>query len=280
MHHKDRAVTIEARPESIQVDIGKCAVLVIDMQNDFGAKGGMFDRAGIDISPIEQAVAPTMRALAAARSAAIPIVYLKMQHTADLANAGRPNAPHWIKHRPLAVGETTASPDGRPSRVLVEDTWNTEILPSLAPRGRLTASPVRFQPQCPFVNVTQSSGDPRRPPQSARGRVAHPHARDDEIGRDLGQRREDESAVEEFRMGQRQLFAPERNVVIGDEVDVDDARSPPLGGYAAEVDLERLHALEQRLGSQAGQAEGAGVDEPVLIGLAPRGGAVEAGDAR
>ena len=31
-------------------------------------------------------------------------------------------------------------------------------------------------------------------------------------------------------------------------------------------------------GAEAGEAEGAGVDEPVLIGLAPRGGAVEAGD--
>jgi ureidoacrylate peracid hydrolase len=126
-------VTIEAKPESIRIDLGKCAVLVIDMQNDFGAKGGMFNRAGIDISPIERAVAPTMRAVAAARSAAMPIVYLKMQHTADLANAGRSSAPHWIKHKPLAVGETVASPDGRPSRVLVEDTWNTEILPSLTP---------------------------------------------------------------------------------------------------------------------------------------------------
>jgi ureidoacrylate peracid hydrolase len=134
VHHKNRAVTIEARPESIRVDIDKCALLVIDMQNDFGAKGGMFNRAGIDISPIERAVPRTMRALAAARLAAIPIVYLKMQHTADLANAGRPNAPHWIKHRPLGVGETAESPDGRPSRVLVEDTWNTEILPSLAPQ--------------------------------------------------------------------------------------------------------------------------------------------------
>lgn len=134
MHHESHAVTIEARPELIRIDIGKSAVLVIDMQNDFGAKGGMFNRAGIDISPIERAVAPTVRAVAAARSAAMPIVYLTMQHTADLANTGRPNSPHWIKHRPLAVGETTVSPDGRPSRVLVQDTWNTEILPSLAPR--------------------------------------------------------------------------------------------------------------------------------------------------
>jgi ureidoacrylate peracid hydrolase len=131
--HQGRLVTIEARPESIRIDLSRCAVLVIDMQNDFGAKGGMFDRAGIDILPIERAVAPTMRSVAAARSVAMPIVYLKMQHTTDLANAGRSSAPHWIKHKLLAVGETVASPDGRPSRVLVEDTWNTEILPSLTP---------------------------------------------------------------------------------------------------------------------------------------------------
>src|SRR5580700_3093464 len=66
-------VTIEAKPESIRIDLGKCAVLVIDMQNDFGAKGGMFNRAGIDISPIERAVAPTMRAVAAAMSGSPPV---------------------------------------------------------------------------------------------------------------------------------------------------------------------------------------------------------------
>ena len=50
---------IEAQPAPIQIDTARTAVLVIDMQNDFGAKGGMFDRAGIDISMIQQAVAPT-----------------------------------------------------------------------------------------------------------------------------------------------------------------------------------------------------------------------------
>ena len=52
--HNGGLVTIEAKPESIRIDLGGCAVLVIDMQNDFGAKGGMFNRAGIDISPIER----------------------------------------------------------------------------------------------------------------------------------------------------------------------------------------------------------------------------------
>ena len=41
-----KSVKIEARPESITIDSHRTAALVVDMQNDFGAKGGMFDRAG------------------------------------------------------------------------------------------------------------------------------------------------------------------------------------------------------------------------------------------
>ena len=111
-----------------------------------------------------------------------------------------------------------------------------------------------------------------------RGGFVHPHAGDHEVGGNLGERREHESPVEQFGMGQRQPFGVQRNIVIGDEVDVDDARPPALGGRAAELDLERLDPFEQRLRLKAGQAEGAGVDEPVLIGLAPGRGAVEAGD--
>ena len=44
------------------------AALVVDMQNDFAAKG-MFERAGMDISITRAAIAPTARALAAIRQA-------------------------------------------------------------------------------------------------------------------------------------------------------------------------------------------------------------------
>jgi ureidoacrylate peracid hydrolase len=52
---------------------------VVDMQNDFAAKGGMFDRAGIDISVNRNAVEPTSRALASMRTAGIGVIYLKMR---------------------------------------------------------------------------------------------------------------------------------------------------------------------------------------------------------
>ena len=64
-------------------------VIVCDMQNDFGAKGGMFDRAEIDIRMIQQAVGSTAKVLASARRASMRIVYLKMGFRPDLSDLGQ-----------------------------------------------------------------------------------------------------------------------------------------------------------------------------------------------
>src|SRR5688500_18061794 len=81
-----RAITLAAEPTSVTFEPATTAVLVVDMQNDFGARGGMFDRAGIDISGIQKAVAPTACVLASARQAGIKIIYLKMGYRADLSD--------------------------------------------------------------------------------------------------------------------------------------------------------------------------------------------------
>jgi hypothetical protein len=51
---KGRLIHLDAKPEAITLDPAMTAVIVVDMQNDFGSKGGMFDRAGIDISGIQK----------------------------------------------------------------------------------------------------------------------------------------------------------------------------------------------------------------------------------
>jgi hypothetical protein len=48
-----RIIKFDAKPEPIAVDIARTAVIVCDMQNDFGTKGGMFDLAGLNISMIQ-----------------------------------------------------------------------------------------------------------------------------------------------------------------------------------------------------------------------------------
>ena len=64
---KDRLINLDAKPDAITLDPLRTGMIVVDMQNDFGSKGGMFDRAGIDVSSIHEAVGPTARVLAAAR---------------------------------------------------------------------------------------------------------------------------------------------------------------------------------------------------------------------
>lgn len=126
-------IEIAARPVPCELSPSRTAVIVVDMQHDFASVGGMFDRAGIDIGCI-QAIVPRVRSvLDAARRAGMTIVYLKMGFRPDLSDTGGPMSPTWVKHLPLQAGVDVVAPDGRPSRVLIRDCWNTEIVPDLAP---------------------------------------------------------------------------------------------------------------------------------------------------
>ena len=50
----------------------------------------------------------------------------------------------------------------------------------------------------------------------------------DPVGRDLGERQQHEGALEQARVRQRQAQFVDREVVIGEDVDVDGARAPAL----------------------------------------------------
>jgi ureidoacrylate peracid hydrolase len=137
-HHppkkKTRVVRLDAKPEPIEIDIAKTAVIVVDMQNDFGSKGGLFDRAGLDISMIQKAVGPTARVLASARDAGIKVIYLKMAFRPDLSDLGASDSPNRARHLMFGVGKTVRAPDGTESRILIRGTWNTDIVSELKPQ--------------------------------------------------------------------------------------------------------------------------------------------------
>jgi ureidoacrylate peracid hydrolase len=138
-------VRLDARPEALDLDPRRVAMIVIDAQNDFASPGGMFERAGIDISGIAAAARATRPVLDAVRAAGIPVVYLNMEHAPDLSDAGPPEGPHRVKHRPLALGDAVDAPDGSPSRILVTETWNTRNVQDLAPEpGDIVVSKHRY----------------------------------------------------------------------------------------------------------------------------------------
>jgi ureidoacrylate peracid hydrolase len=110
-------------------------MIVVDMQNDFASRGGMLDRAGADISGIQRAVPSMARALATARTAGIRVIYLKMGFAPDLADIGTTDSVNRTMHLALGVGQTVPTPDGGQGRILVRDTWNTDIIPALTPHA-------------------------------------------------------------------------------------------------------------------------------------------------
>jgi ureidoacrylate peracid hydrolase len=135
MRQASRNVQVDARPNPLTLEPTRTAVIVVDMQNDFVAEGGMFGRAGLPLSAAQAAVGPTGRVLGAARAAGMKVVYLKMGFESDLSNLGGPDAPNRIRHLAFGVGQPVQTHDGGTGRFLIKDTWNTDIVSELAPES-------------------------------------------------------------------------------------------------------------------------------------------------
>ena len=63
------------------------------------------------------------------------IVYLKMGFHPDLSDLGSEGSPNRVRHLRLGVGETVRAPNGAEGRILIRDTWNTDIVPELKPQA-------------------------------------------------------------------------------------------------------------------------------------------------
>ena len=63
-----------------------CAVLVVDMQNDFCAEGGAMHREGRDVTLVQKMVPRLAQLITAARAAKVPLVWIK-----NVYNTG----PNW-----------------------------------------------------------------------------------------------------------------------------------------------------------------------------------------
>jgi len=79
---KSRPVKIDAKPEPITIDAARTAVMVVDMQNDFGTEAACSTMLDL-YSIIQRAIGPTATVLAS-RATPPQIIYLKMGFHPDL----------------------------------------------------------------------------------------------------------------------------------------------------------------------------------------------------
>jgi len=133
---------LQAKPEPVEVDLTKSAVIVVDMQNAFATKGGMLDIAGADISDAPRVVRSIKTILDAARRAGILVVYVQMGYKPDLSNSGGPNSPNW--HKELAMHLMNCRPELK-GKLLTEGTWDFAIVDELKPEpGDLVVLKTRY----------------------------------------------------------------------------------------------------------------------------------------
>lgn len=56
---------------------GNAALLVVDVQNDFIADGGFFDRIGADVKAVQKAIPNLVRLIGKARAARVPVIFVQ-----------------------------------------------------------------------------------------------------------------------------------------------------------------------------------------------------------
>ena len=130
-----KVVTIVARPEPVEIDLARTTVIIVDMQNAFVSKGGMFDAVGWDISAAEQVVENTRKIIDAAREVGCRIIYLKMSYEPDYSNSGGPESPNW--HKEVGLSLMRSRPDSW-GKFVTKGAWDEEICERLKPDPRDT----------------------------------------------------------------------------------------------------------------------------------------------
>jgi ureidoacrylate peracid hydrolase len=80
-----RLVLIEARPERVEIDLSKVALIIVDMQNVFAGRGEI--ALSQDTSGVMHAIGKTRQLAEAARAAGVIVIYLAM--TKDPVRKGK-----------------------------------------------------------------------------------------------------------------------------------------------------------------------------------------------
>lgn len=80
-------LTLQAEPGPLPFEVGRTALVIIDMQRDFLEPGGFGEALGNDVSLLQAAVGPCQAALAAARAAGMLVIHTREGHRPDLSDA-------------------------------------------------------------------------------------------------------------------------------------------------------------------------------------------------
>jgi len=99
-----------------------CALLVVDMQNDFCSPDGHFARNAKDVHAIASIIPGIGRLIEVARLAGVPVVYIQQTTLGDYAS----DSPAWMYFK---------TRDGKSPDYTMDGSWGQQIVAELTPRA-------------------------------------------------------------------------------------------------------------------------------------------------
>jgi nicotinamidase-related amidase len=123
-------ITLPTATKTLQLDLAKAAILIIDMQNDFCHPDGWLAHIGVDVSPARDPIAPLQGLLPVLRSVQVPIVWVNWGNRPDLLNISAS-----VRHVYNPTGEGVGLGDPLPANnapVLRKDSWAAAVVDELA----------------------------------------------------------------------------------------------------------------------------------------------------
>ncbi len=106
------------------VDPAHTALIVVDLQNDFCGKGGLWDRVGLDLGMVPQIMPNVKKLIEGARGAGVQVVYIKMTNTPELSSMSPP----------ALRAKMFKGRQSRSEMICPIGSWGAEILPEIAPQ--------------------------------------------------------------------------------------------------------------------------------------------------
>ena len=129
-------VSVPAQPYPLDLDPGRTALILIDMQRDFLEPGGFGEMLGNDVSRLRSTIEPCQHLLTTARQCGLLVIHTREGHRPDLADA----PPSKLERGRSATRIGDPGPMGR---ILIRGEPGHDIIPELAP---LAGEPVIDKP--------------------------------------------------------------------------------------------------------------------------------------
>ncbi|KPF71648.1 amidohydrolase [Bosea sp. AAP35] len=130
-HTAPASVVLPARPEPLRLDTARTALIVVDMQNAYASPGGYLDLAGFDVAGAAPVIRNVAVAVAAARQAGIPVIFLQNGWDDGYHEAGGPGSPNWHKSNALKTMRRKPELQGQ---LLAKGGWDYAIVDALTPQ--------------------------------------------------------------------------------------------------------------------------------------------------